>query len=417
MRIYLKRLTTLLQISLLFIPIAGNSATARTFLYNLDYLQVTKQAWKNGEPWAVEAVSLLLRGAESNITSGPYSVTKTFHLTPVPGATPNDFVSIGAYYWPNPNTANGLPYVKRPGHVNPDSAGSLLELDALASVVNRLGIAYFLTGEEKCARRAAQLLRIFFINKNTKMNPNTEFGAVIPGVSYVGKFVVAGIGNAFRDLYSGLGLIEASPHWTKIDDRNMKKWSKDFLDWMESSPKAQNEFRAYGNHGSNYDMVAALLSMYIGDNPQAKKHVRHYMQRIPKQFATSGKQPFEMHAVNNFMYSTYNLGVAANIANLGDKLGLNVWDVRGPGGSGMRRTTNFLLPYMNGTKTWTYWPTTEVFPMHPSQYYGFLRQLSLGFCDSGLSQAAEDMSVNGQYSALSVNIIYPTAALSVCQPR
>jgi len=412
-----KRWAVILQISLLFIPVVGNSATARTFIYNLDYLQVSKQAWQDGELWAVEAVSPLIKIAEADMTSGLYSVTKTFHLIPVPNATPNDFISIGAYYWPNPNTQNGLPYVKRPGHVNPDAAGSLSELNPLSEAVNRLGLSYFFTGNEKYARRAGQLVRAFFINRNTKMNPNTEFGKIIPGVSNTGGFVVAGIGNAFRSLYEGLGLIESSKYWREEDKRHMQTWSKKFLNWMETTPKGQKEFRAKGNHGSNYDMIATLLSMYVDDTLQATRHVRNYMNRIPKQFATDGMQPFEMHAVNNLMYSVYNLGVAANIANLGEKLGLDVWDVRGSGGGGMRRTTDFLLPYMNGTKTWTYWPSTEVFPKSPTTYYGLLRQISLGFCDLGFSQAADDLSTNGQYSELSVNITYPAAALSVCQPR
>jgi len=31
----------------------------------------------------------------------------------------NDFYSNGDYWWPNPNTTNGLPYVQRDGQSNP----------------------------------------------------------------------------------------------------------------------------------------------------------------------------------------------------------------------------------------------------------------------------------------------------------
>ena len=35
------------------------------------------------------------------------------------GATKNDYVSLGTYWWENPDTDNGLPYIRRDGYVNP----------------------------------------------------------------------------------------------------------------------------------------------------------------------------------------------------------------------------------------------------------------------------------------------------------
>lgn len=32
----------------------------------------------------------------------------------------NDYVSLARYFWPDPNTPNGLPYIRRDGHVNPE---------------------------------------------------------------------------------------------------------------------------------------------------------------------------------------------------------------------------------------------------------------------------------------------------------
>ena len=220
---YLARCVCLL---ILMVPVPGG---ARSFLYNPTYLQFSKDAWQGSEPWAVSAVTPLLAAANRALLEGPYSVILSFHLIYVPGTTPHDFISTGAYWWPNPNTPNGLPYIRRDGHVNPDSAGSSTQLRPMAHAVNQLGLAYFFTEDETYAQQAAYLAREFFLTPATRMNPHTEFGKIIPGVAEEGGFVVADIGNNFRVLYEGLGPIEASPHWTGNDKRAMQQWSAEFL--------------------------------------------------------------------------------------------------------------------------------------------------------------------------------------------
>lgn len=37
-----------------------------------------------------------------------------------PSGVRHDYMSIGPYWWPNPASADGLPYVRRDGEVNPE---------------------------------------------------------------------------------------------------------------------------------------------------------------------------------------------------------------------------------------------------------------------------------------------------------
>ncbi|CAK0754778.1 hypothetical protein CCP3SC1_230023 [Gammaproteobacteria bacterium] len=395
----------------LIIPVRGNSAESRTFLYDKTYLQASKDAWQSGAPWANIAMTSLQASADRKLLGDSYSVTKTFGLISVPGATPHDFISIGAYFWPNPKTANGLPYIKRPGHVNPNSGGSLSQFGKVSIAIHRLGLMYFFTENEVYAERAAELVRIFFIRSETRMNPNSRFGKVIPGVSMEGGFVVAGMSNYFRLLYEGLGLIEASPHWRRANKLAMQQWSSRFLDWMEFSVAGRKEFRNPGNHGSNYDLLGALLSMYIDDTAGAKRYVRHYLTRIPVQFAADGTQPLEMPHANNFMYSVYNLKVAADIADIGKRLGIDVWNFSTADGRGIRKSIDFLTPYMKGVASWTSWPG-EAFARTPARYHALLQQAALGFCDPNLLHAAD--SLGHKYAKYFVNLTHPQTILSNC---
>ena len=41
-----------------------------------------------------------------------------------PSHDPHDFVSVPVYFWPNPETPDGLPWVRRDGRVNPAAVDS-----------------------------------------------------------------------------------------------------------------------------------------------------------------------------------------------------------------------------------------------------------------------------------------------------
>ena len=39
---------------------------------------------------------------------------------PLEGISKNDYVSLATYYWPNPSTNDGLPYISKDGQANPE---------------------------------------------------------------------------------------------------------------------------------------------------------------------------------------------------------------------------------------------------------------------------------------------------------
>src|SRR5690349_21317834 len=61
----------------------------------------------------------ILIAAATALELEPVTITK-FRAKLSEGG-PNDFYSNGDYWWPNPNTTNGLPYVQRDGQTNPEN--------------------------------------------------------------------------------------------------------------------------------------------------------------------------------------------------------------------------------------------------------------------------------------------------------
>ena len=63
-----------------------------------------------------------------------------------PSGDKHDYMSIAPYWWPNPKTKNGLPYVRRDGEINAerDQTSDRKRLDNLVQSVKSLALAYFL---------------------------------------------------------------------------------------------------------------------------------------------------------------------------------------------------------------------------------------------------------------------------------
>src|SRR5262249_4287316 len=141
----------------------------------------------------------------------------------VAGADPLDYVSFAPYFWPNPDTPDGLPYVRRDGRHNDELVrqGDREHFGAVKHAVYALALGYYFTGDAKYAEHAAVLLRAWFLDARTRMNPHLNHAQAVPGGA-TGR--PAGL-IEFRDmpqLVDALGLLEASTVWTEADRKAMR---------------------------------------------------------------------------------------------------------------------------------------------------------------------------------------------------
>ena len=102
----------------------------------------------------------LKREADRALTEGPWSVVDK-PVVP-PSGDKHDYLSLARYYWPNPNTPDGLPYISRDGEVNPEiwTIPDHKNFDTVMDNVLTLGLAYYFTGDARYAEYAARLLRV-----------------------------------------------------------------------------------------------------------------------------------------------------------------------------------------------------------------------------------------------------------------
>src|SRR6185295_10951001 len=116
----------------------------------------------------------ILKRADEALKLTPPAVTDQRATNSAGG--PHDFFSQKDYYWPNPTNQNGLPYVNRDGESNPGIfSHHRLAMRNMKDAVAALAAAYALNGDDRYVRKAAELIRVFFLDERTRMNPNMEY--------------------------------------------------------------------------------------------------------------------------------------------------------------------------------------------------------------------------------------------------
>ncbi len=292
--------------------------------------------------------------ADRAMSVGPYSVIDKKE-TP-PSGDKHDYMSLAPYWWPNPATVNGLPYIRRDGEVNPDryKVTDDGEFNKVQSAVHALGLGYYLTGNQAYAARAVLLLRTWFLDPATRMNPNLNYAQAVLGVNTgrgTGLIDVRGIPR----LLDGLTLLSGSAALTQQDHAALRKWFAEYLSWLETSKNGTDESDAENNHGSWFDQQITGIALFLGNKQLAGKvDDLAKTKRIALQIKPDGSEPLELARTKSFSYSVFNLTALEWLAVEARHAGVNLWSYRAPDGASIRLGLEYLLPYAEGTKTWTY---------------------------------------------------------------
>jgi len=358
----------------------------------------TKQRVFNNDPQLALAVSNLKKDADSALLKGPWSVMDK-KITP-PSGSKHDYYSIGIYWWPcNWNDTNfehdfgdypkewfaacdkvtGLPWVRRDGIVDPltnggDPAANFEMIDA----VTKLCLGYYFLNDEKYAARASMILKTWFLDASTHMNPNLNFGQGVPGVTTGrGEGLIETRGYVI--LVNTLPLLMGSQSWNETDDLQMKQWFSDFLNWMITSTVGNEEASATNNHGSWYDTQASGIALYVGRKDIAQKIAQAVpTKRIMVQIEVNGTLPQELARTQSFSYSYFDIQALFYLASLTPESSVELFNYSSPDGRSIKKAFDFLVPYAIGAQKWPYQQITQ---FNTDNFFQQLRMASIVWND------------------------------------
>lgn len=322
---------------------------------------------------AVSAASLAPRVRAALATP---LVTIVDKPVPSPTGDAHDYVSYARYWWPNPATADGLPYVRHDGHSNEKQVhlGDEPRLFKFTGTTETLALGWAVLHREDCARRAGDWLRAWFITPATRMNPGFGYAQIRLGHDH-NRGNHSGVLDArsLTQVADALRLLHGSPALTAAEESAVHAWFKSYLHWLLTSENGRGEHEARNNHGSWYLVQAVALARFVGDDALARRLCEEDRARIGWQIEPDGRQPLELARVDGLGYSIFNLQAQFQLAHLATGLGLDLWHYQAADGASLKKALDYLAPYNAAPQTW---------PHHQ------LRKLAPGFLDGLLHQAA-----------------------------
>jgi hypothetical protein len=286
-----------------------------------------------------------------------------------PSGDKHDYLSQAPYFWPDPTKKDGLPYIRKDGERNPEinKITDHKSLDDMVGAVENLSLAYYFRSDEAYAAKAVSLLRAWFLDPATRMNPNMEYAQYVPGVNTgrgIGLLETRGLTRSV----DAIGLLEGSKSLTPADKRGIEDWFSKFVIWMQESKNGKEESASQNNHGTYYDVQLTSFALFVGKNDLAKSIVETAKtKRIARQIEPNGSQPLELARTKGWSYSVMNLEGLVTLAELADHVGVDLWNYQTKDGRGIRKAFDFLCPFAEGEK-WKYqqigdWPSDILFPV------------------------------------------------------
>jgi len=293
----------------------------------------------------------ILRAADQALTAGPFTITRA--RSPHSAGGPNDFFSMADYWWPNPTNANGLPYVLRDGESYPGLFNDhRLEMRNLRDAVAALAAAHKITRDERYAQKAAALLRVFFLDEATRMNPHLAYAQAVagrhPGRSY-------GIIDTLHlaEVPPAIMALQRSPAFTPELVAGLRRWFADYTEWMLTSKNGKEEAAARNNHAVAFWLQVACFARFTENQEQLTECRRQFREVfVPNQMAADGSFPLELKRTKPYAYSIFQLD---NLVLLCQALATpedDLWRFELPDGRGIRRAVAFLHPYLADKSKW-----------------------------------------------------------------
>jgi hypothetical protein len=309
----------------------------------------------------------------------PESVAIDKLITP-PGGNVHDYYSQAPYWFPDPASATGLPYIRKDGEFNPEAVAESSDHKKMNRMISNLyafSILFFFTRNEATAAKAATLLRHWFLNSETAMNPHLNFGQAIPGIN-TGRDAGIIETHIFIQVIDAMIMLTGSQHWTASDNDGMKRWMNSYLEWLRHSKIGRDENKAQNNHGIWYIALAMKLAAFCGHKGMVEEYIEQAKGRITIQICQDGSMPEELKRTQSWGYSIFGLSAFLAAATIAGEYGEDLFNHKTEDGKGIRGGVDFLAEFASGRKTWTF---PELHAFAPEKLTPALHIAAMHYCD------------------------------------
>ena len=296
--------------------------------------------------------SRVIENANLYLNEIPETVTASFCDRSI--GNPNDFYSEGDYWWPDEKNPNG-PYIRKDGLTNPANFTKHREaLIRFSQISGALASAYVLTNNQKYANKLALHLKAWFVNKETKMNPNLLYAQAIKGLA-TGRGI--GIIDTVHlvEVTKAIHAIENSSALSQSDLEAIKLWFSNYLNWITTHEYGISERDNGNNHSVCWTMQVAAFADFLHDT-KTLDFCRNFYKNtlLPNQMDKDGSFPLELKRTKPYGYSLFNLDAMSSICQILSNKQDNLFAYTTEDGRNLELGLKFMIPYIENKSLWPY---------------------------------------------------------------
>lgn len=329
-----------------------NAAESEPYIIDNNDLSLSLEQIRADNPRFLTAERALIQKANTALNQPLLSVMDKTLLAA--SGDKHDYYSFPPYWWPDPTKKDGLPYIRRDGQNNPDASSDATDKKRLVRMSNNvynLALAWYFTQDKRYAEKAAEQIRIWFLNPATRMNPNMAYAQATPGVN-TGRGTGIIDTRVLVNVVDAIALLRASDVIKESEYKQLQQWFGDLYSWMVTSPNGLKEDSGQNNHGTWYDLQTATFAQFSGKTEEAKKRLTITQnRRIANHFDAEGKQMHELARTRSWHYSNFNLDAYSQLAKLGEKVHVDIWNHQADNRSLLKGYT-YIASFVDSNTPW-----------------------------------------------------------------
>jgi len=307
--------------------------------------------------------SLLEKYAEKHLADPLFSVVDK-QVAPPSYAGYHDYISLSKYWWPDPAKPDGIPWINRDGHINPE----FFKYDHENSVkmyqaVTRLIALGHILEKPECFVKAGQMLRRWFIEKESAMTPHLKYAQFVPGVRTSCPWGLIDV-HFFCELTDAVSLLPICDGWSCEDLAALKDWFSQFYQWMTHDPQPLQEEQNDNNHALWYDALKCAIAHFIGKDEDILRQIQEkVLLRLEQQINADGQFPAELRRTRSRGYTVFAFRAWAWLARAAQSVGFDLWNHPNQKGWTLKKCFEMQFPFFERQKEW---PFPEMDPSDPT---------------------------------------------------
>lgn len=338
----------------------GIQAVKELVYYNETHLKLVKAKIKAKDAYFLENYQKFLQLGDKAMTYKADPVTNKTQIPP--SKDKHDYLTYAPYRWPDPSKPNGLPWMARDGVVNPVSRGADTDNNrktAFFEAIENLTWSYYFSDDTKYAKKAIELMRIWYLDPETRVNPNLNFSQAVPGLAE-GRNAGVHEWTPQISVITALQLFDTAGILPADVKSGMGQWLSSYLTWLTTNEMAISAGTTGQNHANYYNLQVVGIMMYLDKNTEAKAIVEDAKKsRIADQIMPDGTQPKEMGRTKSVSYTTGNLWLITELTLMGRKLGVDLWTYETEDGRSLKKAYGYLVPFVLKQQEWSKQQITE----------------------------------------------------------